>query len=202
MNFTKQISTNEITPKTNTEKERSNPLFSTKSLVTMALFAAVLCVSAYISVALPNGMHVTFLNFVSTLIALVFPWQQSFLIVLVWILMGSVGIPVFIGGNAGIGYLLSALGGYTLAFLAVSFFVPLLCGKKYNRIRYTIIAVLSVIFVDVAGMLQLMFLQGLTLKQAIIPGFLSFIVLDLIKAVVAAQIAPAFRNVIASIAEV
>lgn len=172
--------------------------YSTKEIVTMALFASVLCVSAYISITLPNGSHITFLNFMVTLIALVFPVGQSFLIILVWMLLGAIGIPVFIGGNAGIGYLFSAFGGYSLAFLVVSILLPLFCEENYHRIRATVFAVLSVIFVDIAGMLQLMFVQELSFEKAVVPGFLSFIVLDLIKAVVAAQIAPAFRNVVRS----
>ena len=181
------------------EKNELKNKYSTKTLVTMALFTAILCVSAYISLTLPNGSHITFLNFIVTLIALVFPVSQSFMIVLVWMLLGCVGVPVFIGGNAGIGYLFGALGGYSIAFIFVSILLPTLFRKKYNRIRAAIFAVLSVIFVDFVGMLQLMYVQELSFAQAIIPGFLSFIVLDLVKAVAAAWVAPAFRNVIAEI---
>ena len=180
----------------NDEKNELKNRYSTKTLVTMALFTAVLCVSAYISLTLPNGSHITFLNFIVTLIALVFPMSQSFMIVLVWMLLGCVGVPVFIGGNAGIGYLFGALGGYSIAFLFVSILLPPLFRKKYSRIRGTVFAVLSVIFVDLAGMAQLMYVQELSFAQAIIPGFLSFIFLDIVKAVAAAWVAPAFRNVI------
>ena len=88
---------------------------ATKSLVTMALFAGMLCVSAYISVPLPNGSHITFLNFMVMLIAFLFPATESGLIVLVWLLLGAVGLPVFIGGSAGLGYLISPYGGYSFA---------------------------------------------------------------------------------------
>ena len=71
--------------------------FSTYSIVMMALFAAILCVSAYISIPLPNGTHITLLNFVITLIALVFPLAESFFIGLIWMLLGLVGVPVFVG---------------------------------------------------------------------------------------------------------
>ena len=76
--------------------------FNVHSLVMMAMFTAILCISAYISIPLPNGSHITLLNFVVTLIGMVFSVSQSFLIVLVWMLLGMVGIPIFIGGNAGV----------------------------------------------------------------------------------------------------
>ena len=41
----------------------SEKTFTSKALVIKALFAAVLCVSAYISIPLPTGAHITFLNF-------------------------------------------------------------------------------------------------------------------------------------------
>ena len=58
----------------------SEKSFTSKALVIKALFAAVLCVSAYISIPLPTGAHITFLNFIVLLIALVFPWQDSLVI--------------------------------------------------------------------------------------------------------------------------
>ena len=91
--------------------------FSTYSIVMMALFAAILCVSAYISIPLPNGTHITLLNFVITLIALVFPLAESFFIGLIWMLLGLVGVPVFVGGQAGPGYLFGTYGGFSFAFI-------------------------------------------------------------------------------------
>lgn len=181
-----------MTNQTDTKKKT----FTTQNLVTMAMFAAILCISAYLSIPLPNGSHITLLNFAITLIALLFPVSQSFCIVLVWLLLGSVGVPVFIGGNAGFGYLLGNYGGYSIAFLLVAILIPLLSGKKYNRIRATIVAIFSVILVDLIGMFQWMILGHLSLTEAFIAGFVSFIGLDLVKAVIAAQIVPAFRLVI------
>ena len=171
--------------------------FTTQRLALMAMFAAILCISAYISVPLPlTGYHVTFLNFVITLIALVFPLEQSLLISIVWLLLGAVGVPVFIGGNAGIGYLMGPLGGYSFSFILVAILVPLLRGAKYNRIRFTIVSVASVVFVDLFGMVWLKFMNNMPWATAWAAGFFSFIILDLVKAVVAAQIVPAFRKVI------
>ena len=163
--------------------------FSTYSIVMMALFAAILCVSAYISIPLPNGTHITLLNFVITLIALVFPLAESFFIGLIW-------IPVFVGGQAGPGYLFGTYGGFSFAFIFIAILIPIFRGKKYNRIRYTIVAMLSAVLVDAVGSLWIMIASGCSIKAAFVAGFLPFIALDLVKAVVAAQIVPAFRKLI------
>ena len=74
--------------------------------------------------------------------------------------------------------------------------IPILRGKKYNRIRYTIVAILSAVLVDTIGSLWIMVASGCSFKAAFVAGFLPFIALDLVKAVVAAQIVPAFRKLI------
>lgn len=171
--------------------------FSTRTTVTMALFAAILCISAYISIPLPipGSPHITMLNFMILLIALLFPLSQSFLIIFLWMLLGTLGIPVFIAGGAGIGYLASAWGGYTVSFLAVAILLPLCRSKKYNRIYYTILAIAGALLIDFLGMLWLKAFNGIDWKTAFLTGFVSFLPLDLIKAVVAAQIIPAFRRI-------
>ena len=78
----------------------------------------------------------------------------------------------------------------------VAILVPLFRGAKYNRIRYTIVSVISVCLVDVIGSFWIMFMSVCSIKTAFVVGFLPFIVLDLIKAVVAAQIVPPFRKLI------
>ena len=88
------------------------------------------------------------------------------------------------------------LGGYTFSFILVAILVPLLRGAKYNRIRFTIVSVASVVFVDLFGMVWLKFMNNMPWATAWVAGFFSFIILDLVKAVVAAQIVPAFRKVI------
>lgn len=184
---------NSTTPMTD-----KKPAFSTKSLTMMALFAAILCVSAYASIPtpLPGSPHITLLNFVIILVALLFPTVQSFLIILVWMLLGALGIPVFIGGGAGIGYLASPFGGYTVSFLLVALVLPLIRGKKYNRICYTITAIIGVILIDLVGMIWLQISNNLALKYAFATGFVPFIPLDLLKAIVVAQIIPPFRKII------
>ena len=88
------------------EKSKTISKLSTRCLVIMAMFTAVLCVSAYITITLPNGSHLTVLNFIITIIVLAFPIRQALAIILSWLLLGIIGVPVLAGGNAGIGYIL------------------------------------------------------------------------------------------------
>lgn len=179
-----------------TTKETS--CFTTKSITLMGLFAAILCISAYCSFPLPvpGSPHITLQNFVIMLIALLFPLNQSFCIVLVWMLLGTLGLPVFVGGTGGIGYIVSPWGGYTFSFLFIAFLLPIIRGKKYNRIVYTIAAISSALLIDFAGLVWLQMNNHLSWSIAFFTGFLDFLPLDLVKAVIAAQIVPAFLIII------
>lgn len=181
---------------TQTTQTTAKSTHSAQSLVTIALMAAVLCVSAYISIPLPNGSHITALNFIVMLVALVFSIRESFLINLIWFLLGLLGLPVLIGGASGIGYVLGPWGGYSISFLIVAALVPLICTRKYNRILYTIIAILSAAFVDLFGSIWMMVVSDIALVPALVAGFLPFIVLDVVKAVIAAQIVPQIRKIV------
>ena len=130
------------------------------------------------------------------LIPLLFSASDSFLIVLVWMILGLVGLPVFIGGRAGIGYLLAPWGGYTVSYPFAVLLLPLLRGSVYNRVRYTAAAVAGVLFIDIFGMIWLMYLNHLSLAAAFMTGVVVFLPLDLLKAFVAAQVVPAFTHVL------
>lgn len=176
-------------------KTPSKKIFSTHSLVIMAMFTAILCIFAYLSITLPNGLHITFLNFMITLITLLFPINQAVCIIGVWLLMGLAGLPVFAGGTAGAGYLFGPFGGYNIAFLLTASFIPLLCGKNYQHLRYLLAAITAVVFVDLFGSFWIMCMSHISFPAALFIGFVPFIILDLIKAVAAAQLVPAFRRI-------
>lgn len=172
--------------------------FTTIELVMMAMFTAILCVSAYLSIPtpLPNAAHITLLNFMIILIALVFELRDSTIIIALWMILGAVGVPVFIGGGSGLGYLFGVFGGYTFSFIIASIVIGLIKGKKYNRLTYTLFAILGVVIIDIIGMIWWKFNGNLTWKVAFLSGFVAFIPLDLVKAVIAAQIVPLFTRLL------
>lgn len=172
--------------------------FTTVELVMMAMFTAILCVSAYLSIPtpLPNAAHITLLNFMIILIALVFELRDSTIIIALWMILGAIGVPVFIGGGSGLGYLFGVFGGYTFSFIISSVVIGLIKGKKYNRLTYTLFAILGVVLIDIIGMIWWKFNGNLTWKVAFLSGFVAFIPLDLLKAVVAAQLVPLFSRLL------
>ncbi len=81
-----------------------------------AIFAAVLCLCAWIHV--PAGdVAITLQTFAVALTLCLLGGKKGTLTVLVYLILGAVGLPVFSGFQGGIGILLGVTGGYIMGFL-------------------------------------------------------------------------------------
>jgi len=84
-------------------------------LVYIALFAVLIAVCSWI--AIPAAVPFTLQTFAVFLAVDLLGGKRGSLAVLVYLLLGAVGIPVFAGFGAGIGFLFGPTGGYLLGFL-------------------------------------------------------------------------------------
>lgn len=88
----------------------------TYDLVYIALFAVLIAICAWISV--PTTVPFTLQTFGIFLTVGLLGGKRGSMAVLVYILLGAAGIPVFSGFTGGIGRLLGNTGGYIVGFLA------------------------------------------------------------------------------------
>ena len=95
--------------------EAKTPL-KTYDLVYIALFAVLIAICAWISI--PTTVPFTLQTFGIFLTVGLLGGKRGSMAVLVYILLGAAGIPVFSGFTGGIGRLLGNTGGYIVGFLA------------------------------------------------------------------------------------
>ena len=95
-----------------TAKENSSRI---RDMVYIALFAGLIAVCAWISI--PTTVPFTMQTFAVFAAVGILGGKRGTMAVLVYILLGAVGLPVFAGFNAGMGALLGTTGGYILGFL-------------------------------------------------------------------------------------
>lgn len=88
----------------------------TYDLVYIALFAVLIAICAWISI--PTTVPFTLQTFGIFLTVGLLGGKRGSMAVLVYILLGAAGIPVFSGFTGGIGRLLGNTGGYIVGFLA------------------------------------------------------------------------------------
>ena len=194
------------------KKNSGTGRIKTRDLTKMGLLVALLCVSAYISIPI-GTIPITLQTMIIFLVALLLTPAQAFLTVLVYLLLGACGLPVFSGGRGGVGILFGATGGFLFGFLLAAPLVSFLVRKAYQMItvqhlngvpirngvpmRKHATLILSILITVVVGMpmiyllgtLYMKFFLGLTLKATLVMAVLPFIPLDIIKCIVASLLA-------------
>ena len=86
-----------------------------KNMILVALFAALIAVCSWISI--PAAVPFTLQTMAVFLAVGLLGGKLGSLCVLIYILLGAVGLPVFSGFQGGMGALLGTTGGYILGFL-------------------------------------------------------------------------------------
>ena len=159
-------------------------LHKTYSLTLIAIGAAIIAVLSPFT--LPIGtVPVTLQTLAVGLVATVLKARETFFAVLLYLILGSIGLPVFAGGSAGVMTFFSPTGGYLLAFL----FGGTLISFGLQRVSYR---PLFAFVVNIVGHLLMLFLGAMwlklithtSLKTALILGFTPFIVVEIVKAII------------------
>lgn len=87
----------------------------TYDLVYISIFSVLLAICSWISI--PTLVPFTLQTFGVFLTLLILGGKRGTFSILLYLLLGSIGIPVFSNFGAGLGYLLGNTGGYVLGFL-------------------------------------------------------------------------------------
>ena len=109
-----------------------------RRLTKMALLTALLCVSAWISFPLPfSPAMVTALTLVATLTGLLLSPKDTLIVFIVYVLLGTVGLPVFVGGTSGLGKLLGPTGGFIFSWPVAYTLLSICKGKSRSFLSYS-----------------------------------------------------------------
>ncbi|MCC8104626.1 MAG: biotin transporter BioY [Clostridiales bacterium] len=100
---------------TMTKTESGRTGMKTIDMVYIAVFAALMAVCSWISI--PTTVPFTLQTFGVFMAVGILGGKRGTLAVLVYILLGAIGLPVFAGFSGGIGALLGTSGGYIVGFL-------------------------------------------------------------------------------------
>lgn len=161
-----------------------------------SLFAALLCVSSYI--VIPVGpVPVTLQVLVVLLAGAVLGAELGALSVVLWIVLGVFGLPVFAGGKAGPMVLLGPTGGFLYGFVVCAYIVGglvrLKSGSRYFTAGAMLLGTAAAYAFGLAGFMAsfAFFLQKpMTLQQALSMAVLPFVPMDLVKVGLAAWLSP------------
>lgn len=180
--------------------------FTVKTIVLCAMFAALCCATAPISIPLPGGVPITLQTAAVFLAALLLGPLYGFVAVLVYVLLGAVGLPVFAGFSGGIGSLVGMSGGFIMSWP----FAALLAGFVYFKfgrnkkgvVKYAemiVAMLLGSVVIYVVGLTQFIFLTKMSIQASLLACMVPFIPGDILKMVLVAIIVPVLEKAMKSI---
>jgi biotin transport system substrate-specific component len=158
------------------------------------VFAAILCVAA--PFVIPIGpIPLSLATFVIYLASSVLNWKYGTLAVVVYLLIGFVGVPVFSGFSGGVQKFVGPTGGFLIGYIPCALVIGLLVGVWEKKLWvYSAAMVLGTAALYLCGTVWFMVSLHYTLAAALAACVIPFLIGDAIKIILATVIAPILRK--------
>lgn len=159
-----------------------------RDLTRIALFVAIIIICSYIAV--PFAVPITMQTMGIFICALYLGRKKGTLAILIYILIGIIGIPVFSGMKGGIGVLLSPTGGYIIGFLLCGYLTGLVFEKTNKAVLSCTLGLISLYTV---GTVWFYIVNPVALWGILSTCVLPFIIPDALKILTAVYIKKVLR---------
>ncbi len=163
-----------------------------KDLTYIALLTAFLCITAPLS--LPIGtVPVTLASFSVFLISAI-AGKKGTLAVVLYILLGTSGLPVFSGFTGGFQQLAGVTGGFLVGYIFASLFISVLSKERHSVIICFVVMLTANLIIYVSGVMWFVYSTKTEFLPALTICVFPFVIPDIIKTVLAAYISLNIRK--------
>ena len=152
-------------------------------MVLIGLMTAILCILSPISLAIPfSPIPISLSTFIIYFMVIVLGMRRSLISMILYILLGFAGLPVFSGFTGGAGKLLGPTGGYIIGYLFLVF-ISGLCIQygKYSKISQLVGMMSGTMICYLFGTVWLAFQANLSFTDALAIAVLPFLPGDILK---------------------
>lgn len=157
-------------------------------LLLSAIFAAVTAVLSQVFIPLPV-IPITGQTLAVGLTATILGSRYGTLAILIYILLGAFGLPVFSEAKGGFHVLIGASGGYIFGFVFTAYLTGLILEKTKFTLKNAVIANLVGMIVTLFfGTIQLKYVLDVPWQEAVALGVTPFLLVGVVKAVLASVI--------------
>lgn len=171
---------------------------SLQSLVLIAMSAAIIAVLSQLSISL-GPIPLTLQTFAVGLMATLLRTKEASLSVLIYLLLGAVGLPVFAGGGSGFQALLGPASGFLWGFVVYAIVTSTLTSAHSPLWRIFVTNILGDSFVFILGALVYAFHLKISLMDSFTAVVLPFLLADTIKIVLITLMAPLLAKALSTI---
>lgn len=167
---------------------------NTRNLALIGIMSAITCVLGPLS--LPIGIvPISFTSLSIFMSVYALGRKRGTISYLIYLLIGTVGVPVFSGFSGGVAKLTGPTGGYLISFIFMAFISGLFIDKFFSKIYMHLIGMLlGTVVTYVVGTTWLAFELNTTFIEAVSIGVIPFLFGDTIKIVMTLLIGPLLRK--------
>lgn len=170
---------------------------STKTIVTTGMFTAVLSVLSIVTIPMPSGVPVTLQTFAVALCGYVLGSKKGLASTVIYILLGTVGAPVFAGMTGGPSWLAGYSGGFIWGFLFLSFLSGF--GMERRPVAGKIAGGLAgLFFCHLLGVIQFAVVASVSLPASFVAVSVPYLIKDVISVAGAYVVAVPIRKALAA----
>ena len=170
-----------------------NSKFSIQDICGIAIMTAITAVMAQISIPMPLGVPMTMQTFAITLAGIVLGSKKGGMSILVYVLLGAIGVPVFAGFSGGFQNLVGPTGGFIISFPIMAYLIGLGVELKKKEL-FVLFLVLGTVSNYVVGVILFCVVTQSPVATGITACVLPFIPTAIIKAVVASVLGLELRK--------
>lgn len=163
-------------------KRKDKAINSTKNIVFTGILTTLIIILSQIAIPtspVPFTLSLLAIFLTGTLL----PPRQAFLAVLVYILLGAFGLPVFAGMKGGLAALFGPTGGYILAYPLMALITSLShkYSKKYKTLALILGMLVSLFICYLLGTLWFSYITGTNFAASLALCVYPYIIFDLLK---------------------
>jgi Uncharacterized conserved protein len=172
---------------------------SIKEITLVGMCAALMAIFSQLSIPLPfTSVPVTLQVFGLVILAVIVGAKVATLSLIIYVIIGAIGLPVFANFHSGFGVLVGPTGGYIVGFVIMAFLIGY-ASLKENKILLFAVSYMGVLIDLILGTIQLKVVTGMTINAALIAGLYPFILKDLITVSIAVIIGLRVKKSVAGI---
>lgn len=181
------------------KKKKVSSFFRTAELAKTAIMSVLIAVCAWVTI--PAPVPFTLQTFGVFMALKLLGGGYGTLAVLIYILLGAVGVPVFSGFGAGAGVLLGPTGGYIAGFLLTGLIYKLAEPKLKKRYQENVVLALGLMVCYLFGTLRFISVMGArgteyTWLQGLMTCVVPYLIPDALKLVLADLLTKKLRPII------